>query len=127
MAAKPFEIDSKPSGSLVQIARVADIGITQALALRKRVLMDALKKSESLAVGIYQFVAGGLERVDGAAQKRADVMRPATEILQRGDDDLFEIRDVAVRFHGQTGPIHREQVQGRADSPPGALENQGRR
>jgi NTE family protein len=45
---KPFEIDSKPSGSLAQIARVADIGMTQALALRKRLLIDAFKKATVL-------------------------------------------------------------------------------
>ena len=37
---KPFEIDSKPSGSLAQLARVADIGLNQTLALRKRVLIE---------------------------------------------------------------------------------------
>ena len=45
---KPFELQSKPSGSFAQLARVADIGLNQALALRKRLLIDCFQRKEAL-------------------------------------------------------------------------------
>ena len=41
---KPFELDAKRSGSFAQLACVADIGLNQALVLRKRKVVPAFKQ-----------------------------------------------------------------------------------
>ena len=108
---KPFEIDSKPSGSLAQIARVADIGMTQALALRKRVLINAFKEQADLRgtywgigtlIGNYQLedcipVAPSVSKRLSSTRTRLNAFsaQEQAELVNWG----YAVSDAALRSH----------------------------
>lgn len=108
---KPFELDAKPSGSFAQLARVTDIGLNQALAVRKRWLIDSFKEGECEGAywGIGTPVAAyglGDSALAVSARKTAELAAVRTRLNAFSDseqEDLvnlgYALSDAAVRKH----------------------------
>lgn len=108
---KPFEIDAKPSGSLAQIARVADIGMTQALALRKRMLINAFKERKELTgtywgigtlIGNYQ-LEDGIHVPPSVSKRMSSVRTRLNAFSEKEQAELinwgYAVSDAALRSH----------------------------
>lgn len=108
---KPFELDAKPSGSFAQLARVADIGLNQALALRKRLLIDAFQKKQCHGTywGIGTEIAdyglgGGALGVSAAKTEELSAIRTRlNSFSDKEQEELmnwgYAVCDAAMRTH----------------------------
>jgi len=108
---KPFELDAKPSGSFTQLARVADIGLNQALALRKRMLVDAFQQKQCRGAywGIGTHIADyglGEGALNVAPAKSAEMAAIRTRLNSFSDKEQEELMnwgyavcDAAMRAH----------------------------
>lgn len=85
---KPFEIDEDPSSSLTQLGRVRDIGLNQALALRKRLLINEL--SQQRASGAYWGI--------GTLLSGYGIGQPALDVSDAKVNDLATTRTRLNRF-----------------------------
>lgn len=89
-AGKPFEFDPTSGSYLTdQLGRVRDIGLNQSLALRKRMLIDALSDQHKGVKGAYWGIG-----TDIAAYRLADAIPVAAGTSQ----DLAQIRTRLNRF-----------------------------
>lgn len=108
---KPFELQDSPSESIKQLARVADIGLNQALALRKRVLIDCFQHQQAKGTywGIGTLLADyGLgadtlpvssAKASGLASMRTRLNRFSAEEQEELINWGYAVCDAAMRAH----------------------------
>ena len=110
-AGKPFEFDPE-SGSFLanQLGRIRDIGLNQALALRKRMLIDAFTQQGArgtywgidtniAAYGLADAIAVRRETAEELAQIRTRLNRFSAEEQDRLINWGYAVCDAAVRRH----------------------------
>lgn len=111
---KPFELQADPSGNLAQLARVADIALNQALALRKRILVDRFQHKE--AGGTYWGIGTPVDRyqlgqaaLPVSAAKTDELAKIRTRLNRFSPDEQEElinwgyaVCDAAMKAHGST-------------------------
>lgn len=129
-AGKPFEFDPSSGGYLAdQLGRIRDIGLNQALALRKRMLIDALRHGQAGAKGAYwgidtEITAYGLADAipvrpstsHDLAQIRTRLNRFTEEEQDRLMNWGYAVCDAAIRRHAPqlvTRPTPPEQPRPR--------------
>jgi len=108
---KPFELNPEPGGGLKQLSRVADIGLNQALALRKRFLIDAFQAGKKAGTywGIGTLVDDyglGLESLEVAPAMTAKLRSMRTRLNSFSEQEQEElinwgyaVCDAAIRSH----------------------------
>jgi NTE family protein len=110
-AGKPFEFQSEPSASLGQLSRAADIAFNQALALRKRALIDAFeqKRQKGTYWGINTLIGSyllGEDALPVSPQATASLSAMRTRLSPFSDDEQkrlinfgYAVSDAALRAH----------------------------
>lgn len=108
---KPFELDAKPSGSFAQLARVADIGLNQALALRKRMLVDAFQQKQcrgtywgiGTQIADYGLGEGALNVAPAKTAEMAAIRTRLNSFSDKEQEELmnwgYAVCDAAMRTH----------------------------
>lgn len=120
---KPFELDAGPSMlAFKELGRVMDIGLNQALALRKRMLISAYKSRDEKLRGTYWGIATriakfGLPDATAISEKKiaqlASIRTRLNRFSEQEQEELinwgYAVSDAAVRAHLPDVPLPKPQ------------------